>query len=143
MTNERIDPQNSHGPPGFDLLTNRHRPATRTFLPPARSRNQGHRMHPLFSRSAWFVLLAALLFAGFPQRSVRADPPAGALEALTLETGRTTAGGFTLSGREAGQQLLVTGRYAGGEVRDLTREVAYEMVPPGIVAVDRTGYVTA
>src|SRR5262245_49915531 len=55
---------------------------------------------------------------------------------LRVETGRG-AGGFSLAGRDAWQQLLVS----AGE-RDLTRSVSYKTLPPGIVRVDATGLVT-
>jgi hypothetical protein len=80
------------------------------------------------------VALAVLLSAS----PVRADAP----QSLTVETGRSRDGTFTLAGRDSGQQLLVTGRYAGGLVRDLTDRVTYSADPPDTVAIDANGYVT-
>jgi hypothetical protein len=73
---------------------------------------------------------------------VAADPPPAALQALVVETGRSQDGGFTLAGRDACQQLLVTGHYPGGRCRDLLRQVTYEATPAGIVHIDATGLVT-
>ena len=58
-------------------------------------------------------------------------------EAITIETGRTRDGTFTLAGRDAWQQLIVTGNHT-----DLTRTATFEASPTGIVEVDKTGLVT-
>jgi hypothetical protein len=81
------------------------------------------------------VALTVLLSAS----PVRADEP----QSITVATGRSKDGTFTLAGRDAGQQLLVTGHYADGRVRDLTDRVTYTANPPGTVAIDANGYVTA
>ena len=62
------------------------------------------------------VCLTTTLTAAEPGKT--GDP--GTLKTLIIETGRLKDGGFTLAGRDAGQQLLVTGRYASGQLRDLT-----------------------
>lgn len=48
-----------------------------------------------------------------------------------------------LVGPRARQQLVVTGRYADGSVRDLTPVCGYSCEAPGLVTVDATGYLTA
>ena len=68
------------------------------------------------------------------------DP--GQLKAINVETGRTQDGGFVLAGRDSFQQLLVTGEYSTGQVRDLTHQAKYEASPAGIVAIDAGGLVT-
>jgi len=68
------------------------------------------------------------------------DP--GALRRVRIDTGRSKDGAFTLAGRDAWQQLIVTGEYASGQQRDLTRAVSYDAQPPGIVQIDATGLVT-
>jgi hypothetical protein len=65
----------------------------------------------------------------------------GELKSLSVETGRTVGGEFLLAGRDSAQQLLVTGHYATGQVRDLTRAVVYDIRPAGIVEVQSTGLV--
>jgi hypothetical protein len=60
---------------------------------------------------------------------------------LQLETGRQQDGKFTLVGKQARQQLLVDGRDAAGNPRDLTRDSRFETAPPGIVTVDSIGVV--
>ncbi len=68
--------------------------------------------------------------------------PPGSLQSITLQTGREKDGTVTLAGRDASQQLLVTGQYSTGRLRDLTTQVEYETTPTGIVSVDRTGLLT-
>ena len=84
-----------------------------------------------------FALIAPLPgpASAAPEARGLGDP--GALQAITIETGN-----FALAGRDAVRQLVVTGRYASGQLRDLTRAVAYEATPPGIVQIDGTGLVT-
>ena len=68
------------------------------------------------------------------------DP--GKLESLVIEAGGTPEKGFLLRGGDARQQLIVSGKYASGQFRDLTRKVTYETQPAGIVQIDETGLVT-
>ncbi|MDX1947489.1 MAG: DUF1549 domain-containing protein [Pirellulaceae bacterium] len=97
------------------------------------------------------LLLAALL----PPASISlraADAPAkpkapglgdpGKLTAIQVETGRLKDGLVTISGRDAGQQIVVTGQYDSGQTRDYTRLVKYEVAPAGIVNVDETGLIS-
>jgi hypothetical protein len=65
------------------------------------------------------------------------DP--GSLTGVQIETGRAEQNTFSLVGTDARQQLVVTGRYQSGQLRDLTRSVTYDVQPPGIVQVDATG----
>jgi hypothetical protein len=82
-------------------------------------------------------LAALALFAASP--AVAAEP---ALKTLTIDTGRSKDGGFTLAGRDAYQQLVVTGEFADGKLGDLTGKVAYDASPAGVVEIDATGFVT-
>ena len=66
----------------------------------------------------------------------------GKLTAVDIESGRVKEGQFILSGRDSAQQLVITGKYDSGQVRDLTSKVQYRTEPEGIVAVATTGYVT-
>src|SRR5690606_4565082 len=66
----------------------------------------------------------------------------GELQSITIETGRAQDGTFVIAGRDGGQQLLVSGNYSSGQVRDVTRDVIYTTTPEGIVRVDATGWVT-
>ena len=67
------------------------------------------------------------------------DP--GQLQSISIDTGRLEDGTFLLSGRDAAQQLSVTGKYATGQVRDLTRDAQYSVSPEGIVSITKDGYV--
>jgi hypothetical protein len=63
----------------------------------------------------------------------------GQLTEVVVDSGRTVDGGFTLDGQDARQQLVVTGKYATGQLRDLTSTASYEVVPDGIVTVEKSG----
>ena len=47
-----------------------------------------------------------------------------------------------LRGKDARQQLLLTGKYVSGAERDFTRQAGYSVSPPNVVKVDKTGRVT-
>ncbi|MEX2285571.1 MAG: DUF1549 and DUF1553 domain-containing protein, partial [Planctomycetaceae bacterium] len=64
------------------------------------------------------------------------DP--GALKAIRLEAG-PDGQGITIRGRDARQQVIVTGEYATGQFRDLTHQSKFSVEPAGIVAIDETG----
>ena len=63
------------------------------------------------------------------------DP--GALVELVVEA----PGRGLLRGQDARQQVLVTGKFATGQLRDLTRDVRFSTEPPGLARVDETGVV--
>lgn len=66
-----------------------------------------------------------------------ADP--GPLVKLVFETGRPDGSPSILRGRDALIQVVVTGQFASGQERDLTRQVVYSSSPAGIVSIDDTG----
>ena len=94
------------------------------------------------------LLLAALVPAFLNAQEPPAKPKApglgdpGQLTAIAVETGRLKDGVVTISGRDAGQQIVVTGQYATGQLRDLSPKATYEVSPAGIVNVDVTGLIT-
>jgi len=100
--------------------------------------------------SAAAILLAVLSPASISslhgEDDVAPKPPGlgdpGKLLSISIETGRTVEGKFLVSGRDASQQLVVTGDYDSGQKRDLTRDATYTASPDGIVRVDATGHVT-
>jgi len=51
-------------------------------------------------------------------------------------------GDGVLRGPDARKQLVVDGRFAGGQVRDLTHKVRFSVKPAGIIEVDEHGLVT-
>lgn len=69
-----------------------------------------------------------------------ADP--GKLLSLAIDSGRTAEQEFVLAGPDAREQLVVTGSYESGQLRDLTHRVVYETEPADVVVVDETGLVT-
>ncbi len=64
--------------------------------------------------------------------------PAGNLAAISFEQ----AGEPLLRGPNARRQLVVTGRYASGQLHDATPSVAFAVSKPGVVTVDKDGFVT-
>lgn len=101
------------------------------------------------------AIATALLALGIPTvRATAADAPAsappkapglgdpGQLQAIEIETGRTKEGAVVIAGRDASQQLVINGKFASGQTRDLTSKVAYSVQPEGIVTVDASGFIT-
>src|SRR3954471_15492236 len=90
-----------------------------------------------------FALVAGLTSALAADEKDKApglgDP--GQLTAIQIETGRLKDGLVTIAGRDAVQQLVVTGVYSTGQTRDWTQKVTYDVSPAGIVRVDATGLV--
>jgi hypothetical protein len=104
-------------------------------------------LHPWCRLCRTFAVALVAVLLGAPCCLAQSKAPGlgdpGALKSLSLDTGRSGPNGFTLSGRDAGQQLIVTGNYASGQVRDLTHQAKYEVSPEGIVTVEPGGYVAA
>ncbi|MBI2826415.1 MAG: DUF1549 domain-containing protein [Planctomycetia bacterium] len=100
--------------------------------------------------SAVVASVAAVLFASFvgaEEAAIASNQPAATpaasadpspLASLVFETGQAGV----LRGRDAQRQLVVTGKFAAGPPRDLTRQVTYQADPAGIVTIDSTGLVT-
>ncbi len=69
----------------------------------------------------------------------------GKLKGIALrigdEKGDAKGQSMTLTGPEARAQLVATGRYDSGQVRDWTRKVSYKAWPLGVVDVSSSGYV--
>jgi hypothetical protein len=65
------------------------------------------------------------------------DP--GKLEALQVSSGRPDGTLAILRGRDAQQQLVASGKFSTGQLRDLTRMVSYNITPQGVVSVDSSG----
>jgi hypothetical protein len=98
---------------------------------------------PAKLRAALTVSVLALLArpgGAAPEPKGLGDP--GKLLSVRIETGRAVEGRFLLNGPGASQQLLVTGTYSSGQVRDLTRQARYSCTPAGVAALDRSGVVT-
>ena len=93
----------------------------------------------LASSLAWGANVAPQTKA--PEPKGLGDP--GQLKALRIDPAPAKADASVLiRGRDARQQLFVTGNYSSGQLRDHTRKVTYSAEPAGIVRVDVTGLVT-
>lgn len=102
------------------------------------------RMRLPFTLSALALLTVVIgdaFAADTPEPPGLGDP--GKLTSITVETGRAVDGKFLLSGRDSAQQLIITGHYDSGQIRDLSRDAKYSVSPEGIVRVSDGGYVTS
>src|SRR5207248_6638151 len=93
-------------------------------------------------RYSWAALVLCLS-AGLP---VAAAPPSAPAKRAAV-IGQPTAlnvqpESVTLTGPRARQQLVVSGRYADGSVRDLTALCEFAADPTGPVMVEEGGWVT-
>ncbi len=89
--------------------------------------------------------LALALILSLPALSDAAAPKGlgdpGQLTGIRIEP-NIESKGVTLRGRDARQQLFVTGTYSTGQLRDHTRTVKFTSEPAGIVNIDATGSMT-
>ena len=65
---------------------------------------------------ACLPVIAAAADAAKPQTPGLGDP--GQLVEVQIESGRTVDGAFALDGQDARSQLVVTGKYSSGQLRD-------------------------
>ncbi|HEY2584852.1 MAG TPA: DUF1549 and DUF1553 domain-containing protein [Tepidisphaeraceae bacterium] len=82
-----------------------------------------------------------------PTRTLRAGDapstqPAKQLTILSISGDNGTLAPLELVGRDAHWQIVVTGSFASGEERDLTRGVRYAARPAGVVQVSDSGMLT-
>jgi hypothetical protein len=85
------------------------------------------------------LALSAAPEATPPKAPGLGDP--GQLVEVQIDTGRTQDGTVTLDGQDARQQLVVSGKYSTGQLRDLTSSVEYAVEPAGIVTVEKFGLI--
>ena len=87
-----------------------------------------------------FHVLPAWGIGSVPEAPGLGDP--GQLESLRIDSLKSEDGICVLAGRDARAQILVTGAYTSGQLRDLSRSVRYDVTPASVVHVDDTGYMT-
>ncbi len=97
------------------------------------------KLHPASAILMAALAVTPLFAADTPEPPGLGDP--GKLTMITVETGRGD-GTVLVSGRDASQQLIVTGHYDSGQLRDLSRSATYTVTPGNVVKVDSTGHVT-
>lgn len=86
------------------------------------------------------AFLSVGAFANAPAAPKGLGDP-GTLESITIEPNKDSKG-VTIRGRDARQQIYVTGNYSSGQLRDHTGSVKFTSAPEGIVLIDETGLVT-
>jgi len=85
------------------------------------------------------AIVFLFIIAAAGARAPAADP--GLLQALAISAGAGASQPLVLRGSDAHQQLVVTGTYPAGALRDLTRRVRYEVSPAGVVLVSERGLI--
>ncbi len=80
--------------------------------------------------------LACLAPAAAPRAASPEDP--GPVTTIRIDPD-LNGSGFTLRGRDARQQLIVTAEHEAGYFTDLSRSVTYAAQPEGIITIDATG----
>jgi hypothetical protein len=85
--------------------------------------------------------LAAEAAAAAPAKPLGLGDP-GQLTGIVIDAGRAPEGGLKLRGSEGRQQLVVTGKYSTGQMRDLTRDVVYTVTPENVLHLTSTGLAT-
>jgi len=104
------------------------------------SRYHSRKLHP---NVAWIAILGVLVFASVSELVHAADPAATTIEAnASAASLRFDRPEFTLRGRDARYQLLVSTGQENGPMRDLTREARFECTPSSIVSIDSQGLVS-
>src|SRR5436190_21488355 len=98
------------------------------------------RLAAIFAASLVALLNAAHAADAKPKAPGLGDP--GQLMSIQIESGRLQDGLVMIAGRDAGQQLFVTGRYDTGQTRDWTRKATYDVAPAGIVEIVATGLIS-
>ncbi|MDP7020151.1 MAG: DUF1549 and DUF1553 domain-containing protein [Pirellulaceae bacterium] len=86
------------------------------------------------------MLPAFSLFAADDKKEAPGLGDPGKLQSISIESG--VGEKVTISGRDTGHQLIVTGHYDSGQLRDLSRQVTYSSDPAGLVDIDDGGYLT-
>jgi hypothetical protein len=92
----------------------------------------------------WSVLLLSGTLIGFGKEADAAQAP-GKLASLRIEhrvsAQKDATQPLRLRGADARQQLLVTGQFSEGALRDYTHRVSYQSTPEGVVHVAANGLV--
>lgn len=95
------------------------------------------RIQVFCAATALAVLSIVSVSTAAPEPKGLGDP--GVLDALKVEA---EDGMLTIRGRDARQQLIVTGQYSSGQLRDHTHTVKFSVAPEGIVQIAEDGLVT-
>lgn len=100
-------------------------------------------------RTSVSLCLLAALAVVLPTPSVLANKPAepaglgdpGVLDSLRVDI-ETADGAIVIRGRDARQQLVITGVFSSGQFRDRTTAARYSVSPEGIVQIAADGLIT-
>ncbi|MFN7628092.1 MAG: Ig domain-containing protein, partial [Pirellula sp.] len=102
-----------------------------------------HHSQKIHLHVAWMAILGAMVVASVSQLVHAVAPVSTNIAADASGTSlRFDRPEFTLRGRDARYQLLVSTGQDNGPMRDLTREARFECTPTGIVSIDSQGLVS-
>ena len=101
--------------------------------------SSGRRMCLFLAAAAALLMGSTESFANAPTKAKGLGDP-GSLQSLRIEP-NLDGKGVTIRGRDARQQLFVTGVYSSKQLRDHTHNVKFTSSPAGIVEIDETGLV--
>src|SRR5256885_15969074 len=93
----------------------------------------------LFQQARARTMVLASLSLVIPLVAIAKAPSSAPLKELRFELGTTTNQPVRIRGAGVKQQLLVTGVAESGALRDITREVRYQISPSSIARVDTNG----
>ena len=105
-----------------------------------RRANMDGRLTQIQAQTAILAIAALWTTSGFSQETAGLGDP-GALKSLSIAPIDADSA-ITIKGRDARQQLYVSGEYETGQLRDLTRLVSLSSAPEGIIEIDAVGLVT-
>jgi hypothetical protein len=91
----------------------------------------------IFFAAVALAVTTASLGVAAPEPKGLGDP--GVLDSLQVEAEN---GKLTIRGRDARQQLIVTGKYSSGQLRDHTHGAKFAAAPAGIVEIAEDGLIT-
>ena len=81
--------------------------------------------HAIPAAAAFLAALLPTLLLTPTHADEKKQPPGlgdpGKLLEISVDTGRSAEGLFLVAGKDASQQLVVTGKYDSGQLRDLSR----------------------
>ena len=94
---------------------------------------------PFLVLSGLLISFAATQAETTTPASDEAAAPAAAVKAIQLES--ATPEKLTIRGKDARQQILVTGELSDGKLRDLTRKASYKIEPAELAEIDEEGLI--
>src|SRR5262249_30443435 len=117
------------------------RSARGAYIMPGRT-NLGYRLTPRFARTRFLWSLGVILGLAVPAAAALPGDPGAVAKVVGKPASLVVQPALvTLSGPRAMQQLVITGKYDGGGVRDLTPFAEVTCANAGVARVEAGGFV--